>query len=84
MLETERTWDYLEPSEEKYRPQIRSTPGNPRQSWVIDGKIAGFRFPTLSERELKAMSEKPAGMSKHRRPLASWTMSSCDLGIWMS
>ena len=26
VLETERTWDYLEPSEEKYRPQIRSTP----------------------------------------------------------
>ncbi len=58
VLETERTWDYLEPSEEKYRPQIYTTPGNPRQSWVIDGKIAGFRFPTLSERELKAMSEK--------------------------
>jgi predicted TIM-barrel fold metal-dependent hydrolase len=58
VLETERTWDYLEPAEEKYRPQIHSTPGNPRQSWVIDGKIAGFRFPTLSERELKALSEK--------------------------
>src|SRR5713226_1289794 len=58
VLETERTWDYLEPSEEKHRPQLYSPPNNPRQSWVIDGKMAGFRFPTLSERELKAMSEK--------------------------
>jgi predicted TIM-barrel fold metal-dependent hydrolase len=58
VLETERTWDYLEPAEEKYRPQLYSTPDNPRQYWVVDGKIAGFRFLTLSERELKTMSEK--------------------------
>jgi len=58
VLETERTWDYLEPSEEKYRPQLYSTPGNPREYWVIDGKICGFRFPTLGERELKRMTEQ--------------------------
>jgi predicted TIM-barrel fold metal-dependent hydrolase len=58
VLETERTWDYLEPSEEKYRPLLYSTPGNSRQYWVIDGKICGHRFPSLSERELKTMSEK--------------------------
>ena len=36
VLETERTWDYLEPAEEKYRPQLFSSPANPtRQYWVI-------------------------------------------------
>ena len=58
VLETERTWDYLEPSEEKYRPLLYSTADNPRQYWVVDGKISGFRFLTLSERELRTMSEK--------------------------
>ncbi|MSP38460.1 MAG: hypothetical protein EXR70_08225 [Deltaproteobacteria bacterium] len=58
VLETERTWDYLEPAEEKYRPQLFSSPNNPRQYWVVDGKIAGVRFLTLSERELQTMSER--------------------------
>jgi hypothetical protein len=58
VLETERTWDYLEPSEQKYRPLLYSTADNPRQYWVVDGKISGFRFLTLSERGLRTMSEK--------------------------
>jgi len=53
VIETERTWDYLELSERKYRPKLFSTTEDAtRQYWVIDDKIAGFRFPTLSEREL--------------------------------
>src|SRR6476660_739951 len=58
VLETERTWDYLEPAEQKYRPLLYSTADNPRQYWVVDGKISGFRFLTLSERELRTMSDK--------------------------
>src|SRR5205823_11222496 len=48
VIETERTWEYLEPSEQKYRPQLfySKDDGN-QQYWVIDGKIRGFRFPTL-------------------------------------
>ena len=53
VIETERTWDYLAASEHKHRPKLFSTPDDAtRQYWVIDDKIAGFRFPTLSEREL--------------------------------
>lgn len=58
VLETERTWDYLEPSEEKYRPKLFSAPGDPKQYWVIDGKIRGLRFPSLTEQELDAVSRK--------------------------
>jgi len=38
VIETERTWEYLERSEEKYRPALVASPGNPaRQIWVLDG-----------------------------------------------
>ena len=59
VIETERTWDYLEPSESKFRPRLYSTPADPtRQYWVIDDKIAGFRFLTLSERELHDFAQR--------------------------
>ena len=59
VIETERTWDYLEPSEQKYRPQLfySKDDGN-QQYWVIDGKIRGFRFPTLNEQQLRELSQK--------------------------
>jgi len=43
VIETERTWDYLEPSEQKFRPLLYSSPQDPaRQYWVIEEKIRGF------------------------------------------
>ena len=59
VIETERTWDYLEPLEQKYRPQLfySKDDGN-QQYWVIDGKIRGFRFPTLNEQQLRELSQK--------------------------
>lgn len=59
VIETEATWDYLEPAERKYRPRLFSSEHDPmNQYWVIDGRIGGFRFPTLTEKELAAMSER--------------------------
>lgn len=59
VIETDRTWDYLEPYEQKFRPQLFVSSTDPtRQYWVIDGKIGGFRFPTLTERELSEMSRR--------------------------
>lgn len=58
VIETERTWDYLEPSEEKFRPTLFSNPNvEVRQYWIIDGKARGFRFPTLSEQQMQHMGE---------------------------
>lgn len=65
VIETEHTWDYLGPFERKYRPLLAASyaPGDEggqsvgRDYWVIDGKIRGFRFPTLSERELAERSQ---------------------------
>ena len=46
---TERTWDYLDAAERKYRPKAVSTQDyRHRQYWVIYDKIAGFRFLTLT------------------------------------
>ncbi len=59
VIETERTWDYLEPSEQKFRPRLFYSPDDEtRQYWVIDDKIRGFRFPTLSERQLREFAQR--------------------------
>jgi predicted TIM-barrel fold metal-dependent hydrolase len=59
VIETERTWDYLEEGDKKYRPKLFSTPDDAtRQYWVIDDKIAGFRFLTLSEQELRDFARR--------------------------
>jgi predicted TIM-barrel fold metal-dependent hydrolase len=56
VLETERTWDYLEPSESKYRPVLVGTDTGREKYWMIDGHIAGARIPTLTEKEMVAQS----------------------------
>jgi predicted TIM-barrel fold metal-dependent hydrolase len=59
VLETERTWDYLEPSEEKFRPKLFASPDDTvSQHWVIDGKMRGLRLPTLNEKQLRALSDR--------------------------
>ncbi len=57
VIETEHTWDYLEPGDQKYRPLLVG-PDSERQSWLIDGQIRGFRFPTLSEQTLADASRR--------------------------
>jgi uncharacterized protein len=52
VIETEETWNYLDPADRKYRPSLIGAPGSKKQYWLIDGKVRGFRFPTLSERDL--------------------------------
>ena len=59
VIETEHTWDYLEPSERKFRPRLFYSPDDKtRQYWVIDDKIRGFRARTLSEQQLMELSQR--------------------------
>ena len=45
VIETEHTWDYLEPSEQKFRPRLFYSPDDAtRQYWVIDDKIGDSAF----------------------------------------
>ena len=44
VIETERTWDYLEPSEQRFRSLLYASPQDPtRQFWVIEDKIGSIR-----------------------------------------
>ena len=59
VVETERTWDFMDPEDAKFRPQLVQSPEEPtRQHWVIDGEIRGFRFPTLTEIQMEARSQR--------------------------
>lgn len=80
VIETERTWDYLDASERKFRPKLYSAPTDPtRQYWVIDDKIAGFRFLTLSERELHEFAQR-AGRN-FETPRAARELDDVDLRL---
>src|SRR5262245_65036327 len=58
VVETAHTWDYLDTSEKKYRPQLFKSAENPNaQYWFLDGRNIGFRNPTLSEQELIVLSK---------------------------
>ena len=55
VVETERVWDYLESSEEKYRPTLITSPENPhRQFWLLDGENLGPKFPSPNEKQSEA------------------------------
>jgi predicted TIM-barrel fold metal-dependent hydrolase len=59
VLESEHTWDYLEPHEHKYRPVLVSEREDARaERWIIDGKLRGLRPLSLSEQELARQSER--------------------------
>lgn len=80
VIETERTWEYLDAAERKYRPKLFSTNEDAtRQYWVIDDKIAGFRFPTLSERELREFAQR-AGRN-FETPQAARQLDDVDLRL---
>ena len=50
VVETERVWDYLEASEQKFRPTLMTSPQNPqRQIWMLDGENLGSKFPSPNE-----------------------------------
>src|SRR6185436_16818177 len=52
VVETERVWDYLDASEQKYRPLLMRSPDNPkRQVWILDGENIGNKFPSPDEEQ---------------------------------
>ena len=64
VVESAHTWDYMEPSEKKYRPvslEAREEAGVKLQFWLIDGKVRGLRFPAFSPAELERLAEDLKG-----------------------
>ena len=59
VVESPRTWDYLKPSERKYRPALFDPEDDTqRQHWVIDGKIRGLNRFTFSTEALEERSRQ--------------------------
>ena len=61
VVESAHTWDYLDPSEKKYRPvslESREEAGVKLQFWLIDGKVRGLRFPAFSAAELERLAQR--------------------------
>jgi uncharacterized protein len=78
VIETEETWSFLDSSDQKYRPALVGAQGDSkRQYWLVDGKVRGFRFPTLTERDLAVRAERTGRSAAV--PQASREMS--DVGL---
>src|SRR4029077_20139158 len=61
VVESDHTWDYMDPSEKQFRPiplETREEAGVKLQFWLIDGKVRGFRFPAFSAEELEKRSQQ--------------------------
>ncbi|NIO08488.1 MAG: amidohydrolase family protein, partial [Deltaproteobacteria bacterium] len=59
VVENERVWDFLEPSEKKYRPTFVPQQDNPlRGKWVLDGEFLGNKFPSPGEKQAEEHVKK--------------------------
>jgi hypothetical protein len=59
VIETEHTWDYLDPSEQQFRPIVVIPRGETgREYWYIDGKIRGLAAGR--DRSRRAQSRREA------------------------
>lgn len=57
VIESERTWDFLLPHEEKFRPRLFSAPETADDAyWILGGQIIGHRNPAASQEELQRQS----------------------------
>ncbi len=55
VVECERTWEFMDPSERQYRPtplQTAEKGGVKQQFWLVDGKVRGLRFPAFTPEAL--------------------------------
>ena len=72
VIETEHTWDYMDPAEQQFRPIVVTPKGERgREYWYIDGKIRGMVRQAVAGHGLV---ERPVMTSAHLRGVAqaSW------------
>src|SRR5687768_18447747 len=59
VVESERTWDYIDRADQKYRPLIVRPRGEGGgEYWFIDGKIRGLVRIVMTAQELAEVSER--------------------------
>lgn len=67
VIESDRTWDFLEPHEERYRP-ISMTGSNGQKNWLVDGQLfsreAGDLELPIEVRQMDDLKTRGAVMDK--------------------
>jgi predicted TIM-barrel fold metal-dependent hydrolase len=59
VVESDRTWDYLEPADQKYRPIIVGAKREgQRQFWMLQGKVVGLARSVITAQEFAALSQR--------------------------
>jgi len=59
VIETEHTWDFLDPSERQFRPVVITPKGEGgREFWYIDGKIRGLARQAVTAPDVRELEEK--------------------------
>ncbi len=57
VVESERTWDYMDPADQKYRPiLIRPQGETTAEYWMIDGKIRGIARQVITSQRFTELS----------------------------
>ena len=58
LVESDRTWDYLDPADAQYRPRVVQPEGTRVAYWFIDGKLRGLARPVLTAKEFAELSDR--------------------------
>jgi len=59
VVESERTWDFMEQADQKYRPRVvRPSGEGGAEYWFIDGKIRGLVRIVMTAQEMADVSER--------------------------
>ncbi|HEY7064205.1 MAG TPA: amidohydrolase family protein [Chloroflexota bacterium] len=58
VVESDRTWEYLDPADRQYRPRIVHPEGGTQAFWFIDGKTRGLARSVLTAQQFAELSAR--------------------------
>src|SRR5918911_2250732 len=58
VVESDHTWDYLDPADRQYRPRIVHPEGSTQAFWFIDGKTRGLARSVLTAEQFAELSAR--------------------------
>jgi hypothetical protein len=59
VIETEHTWDYMDASEQQFRPIVVTPRGESgREYWYVDGKLRGLARQAVTAPDVGKLEEK--------------------------
>ncbi len=58
VVETPATWEYMDKSDQRYKPVLVTQEGWTRGLWIVEGESRGFARPTVTGRAFEALEER--------------------------